>query len=94
MLPRRSSGFQNNRTSPRCVRPTPRDFTDEQWETIQPLISPPSRVGRPRTVAMRAVLNPFSSLDRSGCQGDMVPHDRFPKSTVDDCFAQGRDDGT
>jgi len=52
------------------------------------------RVGRPRQVDMREVLNAIFYLDRSGCQWDMLPHDLLPKSTVYDHFARRRDDGT
>jgi putative transposase len=74
-------------------KPYPSDLTDEQWDIIRPLI-PSSRVGRPRLVAMREVLNSILYLVRSGCQWDMLPHDLLPKSTVYDYFAQWRDDGT
>ena len=37
-------------------KPYPSDLTDQQWEIIKPLI-PVHRVGRPRTVKMREVLN-------------------------------------
>ena len=74
-------------------KPYPSDLTDEQWEIIEPLI-PVSRVGRPREVAMREVLNAIFYQNRSGCQWDMLPHDLLPKSTVYDYFAQWRDDGT
>jgi putative transposase len=74
-------------------KPYPSDLTDEQWEVIQPLI-PVNRVGRPRQVEMREVLNTILYLARSGCQWDMLPHDLPPKSTVYDYFAQWRDDGT
>src|SRR5206468_6389422 len=43
---------------------------------------------------MREVLNTLFSLNRSGCQWDMLPHDLLPKSTVYDSCAQWRDDGT
>src|SRR2546429_1140379 len=43
---------------------------------------------------MREVLNTIFSLNRSGCQWEMLPHDLLPKSTVYDYFAQRRDDGT
>jgi putative transposase len=33
-------------------------------------------------------------LNRRGCQWARLPHDGLPKSTVDDYFAQWRDDGT
>jgi transposase len=74
-------------------KPYPSDLTDEQWEILRPLI-PVSRVGRPRTVEMREVLNAIFYVDRAGCQWDMLPHDFPPKSTVYDYFAQWRDDGT
>jgi putative transposase len=74
-------------------KPYPSDLTDEQWQIIEPLI-PVSRVGRPREVDMREVLNTIFYQNRSGCQWDMLPHDLLPKSTVYDYFARWRDDGT
>lgn len=71
----------------------PSDLSDEQWAIIEPLI-PVNRLGRPRKVDMREVLNSILYLNRSGCQWDMLPHDLLPKSTVYDHFAQWRDDGT
>src|SRR5438128_8322072 len=75
----------------------PSDLTDEQWAIVEPLIPPAKqhqRGGHPRVVDMREVLNTILSLNRSGCQWDMLPHDVLPKSTVYDSFAQWRDDGT
>jgi putative transposase len=75
----------------------PSDLTDEQWAIVEPMIPPAKqnpRGGRPREVDMREVLNTMFSLNRSGCQWDMLPHDLLPKSTVYDSFAQWRDDGT
>jgi len=43
---------------------------------------------------MREVLNTLLYLNRSGCQGEMRPHDLLPKSSVYDYFAQWRDEGT
>jgi len=74
-------------------KPYPSDLTDEQWALIEPLI-PAHRVGRPRQVDMREVLNTILYVNRSGCQWDMVPHDLLPKSTAFDHFARWRDDGT
>jgi putative transposase len=71
----------------------PSDLTDEQWAIIEPLI-PVNRVGRPRAVNMREVLNAIFYLNRSGCQWDMLPHDLPAKSTVYDHFAQWKADGT
>ena len=75
----------------------PSDLTDEHWAIVGPLIpsaKQSKRGGRPRKVDMREVLNTLFSLNRSGCQWDMLPHDLLPKSTVYDYFAQWRDDGT
>jgi putative transposase len=74
-------------------KPYPSDLTDEQWAALEPLI-PIYRVGAPRRVDMREVLNTVLYLVRSGCQWDMLPHDLLPKSTVYDHFARWRDDGT
>src|SRR5438132_5682352 len=75
----------------------PSDLTDEPWAIVAPLIPPATqspRGGRPRQVDMREVLNTLFSLNRSGCQWEMLPHDGLPKRPVYDDFAQWRDDGT
>jgi putative transposase len=85
--------FKNDRSRKRYSS----DLTDEQWAIVAPLIPPAKqspRGGRPRQVEMREVLNTIFSLNRSGCQWEMLPHDLLPKSTVYDDFAQWRDDGT
>jgi putative transposase len=74
-------------------KPYPSDLTDNQWAIIKPLI-PVHRVGRPRVVDMREVVNTIFYLNRSGCQWDMLPHDLLPKSTVFDHFARWKADGT
>jgi len=74
-------------------KPYPSDLTDEQWEIIPPLI-PVNTVGRPRQVETREVLHAIFSLNRSGCQWDMLPHDLPPRSTVHDSSYQWRCDGT
>jgi putative transposase len=72
----------------------PSDLTDEQWAIVGPMLPPAKQRqhgGRPRAVDMREVLNTLLYLNRSGCQGAMLPHDLLPKSTVYDYFAQWRD---
>ena len=74
----------------------PTDLTDEQWVILEPRL-PPARTqhgGTPRRVDMRVVLDTLLYQNRTGCQGDMLPHDLLPKSTVYDYFAQWREDGT
>jgi putative transposase len=73
----------------------PSDLTDEQWLLLEPLLpTPPEKLGRPREVDLREVINAIMYLNRSGCQWDMLPHDLPPKSTVYEYFSQWRDDGT
>jgi putative transposase len=74
-------------------KPYPSDLTEDQWELIRALI-PVYKVGRPRQVDMREVINAILYLNRSGCQWDMLPHDLPAKSTVYESFGQWRDDGT
>jgi putative transposase len=73
-------------------KPYPSDINDEQWENVRDLI-PVNRVGRPRQVDMREVLNTILYQARSGCQWDMLPHDLLPKSTVYDHFTHWREHG-
>jgi putative transposase len=62
------------------------DLTDEQWQLIRPLLPPPSRVGRPRRVCRRQVVDAILYVNRTGCQWRQLPHD-FPKwRTVYDLF--------
>jgi putative transposase len=75
----------------------PSDLTDEPWAILAPMIPPAkqnTRGGRPRKVDRREVLNTLFSLNRSGCQWDMLPHDLLPQSPVYDYCARWRDDGT
>jgi len=60
------------------------DLTDEQWGILEPLLPPPRthHGGTPRRVPMREVLDTLLYPNRPGCQWDMLPHDRLPKSTV------------
>jgi len=74
-------------------KPYPSDVTEQQWAIIEPLI-PVNRMGRPREVDIREVLNAIFYLNRSGCQWDMLPHDLPPKSSVYDYFARWKADGT
>jgi putative transposase len=74
-------------------KPYPSDLTDDQWAILEPLI-PINRLGRPREVDMREILNTLLYIDRSGCQWDMIPHDLAARSTANDYFVQWRDDGT
>jgi putative transposase len=75
-------------------KPSLPDLTDDQWDILPPHI-PTSKPGeRPREVDMRELINTILYLNRTGCQGDMLPHDLLPKSTVYEDFVTWRRDGT
>jgi putative transposase len=74
-------------------REYPSDLTDEQWQLIEPLLPKPSRVGRPRTVCRRRIIDAILYVVRTGCQWRQLPHD-FPKwRTVYDLFWHWRTHG-
>ena len=72
----------------------PTDLTDAQWELVAPLVPPPKRGGRPRTVAMREVLNAILYIDRAGCQWRMLPREYPNWKTVYWYFTRWQDDGS
>jgi putative transposase len=73
----------------------PSDLTDEQWHLIRPLL--PKRrwhkPGRPRTVALRAIVDAIFYILRTGCQWRMLPHDFPPWGTVSSQFYRWRKSG-
>ena len=60
----------------------PSDLTDAEWALVSPLIAPAKRGGRPRTVDVREVLNAIFYVLSTGCQGNALPFDLPPRSTV------------
>lgn len=83
-------------TEEQTRKPYATDLTDEQWAILEPMIPPPrtQHGGTPRRVDMREVINTLLYQNRTGCQGEFLPHDLLPKSTVYEYFAWWRDDGT
>jgi len=76
-------------TRPHYVRESLRyasDLTDAEWKLIEPLMPPPSPVGRPRTTDLRAVMNAILYMASTGCQWRLLPKDFPPYSTVQGYF--------
>jgi putative transposase len=73
----------------------PSDLTDDQWQLIRPLL--PKRrwhkPGRPRTVALRAIVDAIFYILRTGCQWRLLPHDFPPGGTVASQFYRWRKSG-
>ncbi len=72
----------------------PSDLTDGQWAVLAPLIPPPKRGGRPRTLDIRQVVNAILYIDRAGCQWRMLPREYPNWKTVYWYFTRWQDDGT
>lgn len=70
------------------------DMTAGEWSIIEPLLPPPRRLGRPREVDLREVLNAILYVLATGCQWRALPKDFPPRSTVQGYFYRWRDDGT
>ena len=70
------------------------DLTDAEFALVAPRLPPPSRLGRPRTTDLRAVLDAIFYLLRTGCQWAMLPKGFPPKSTVFGYFRRWWQDGT
>jgi putative transposase len=70
------------------------DTTDEDWKVISPLMPKRRRIGRPREVDLRAVVNAILYILTSGCQWRALPKDFPPRSTVQYYFYDWRDRGT
>jgi putative transposase len=72
----------------------PTDLTDAQWELIRPLLPKAKPGGRPRSVALREVLNGIFYIVRGGVPWRMLPHDLPPWGTVHYSSWRWRRDGT
>lgn len=71
----------------------PSDLTDAQWETVEWLLPPPARRGRPREVSHREVVNAVLYVNRTGCQWRALPHDFPCWKTVYNIFWEWRNTG-
>jgi putative transposase len=58
------------------------DLTDEEWKVLGPLLPKRKRIGRPRRVDLRAVLNAILYILATGCQWRAIPKEFPPRSTI------------
>ncbi len=72
----------------------PSDLTWEQWLLIEDLFPEPLSGGRPRTVAIYAVVNAILYVLCQGCTWRGLPGDFPAWSTVYGYFRKWREDGT
>jgi putative transposase len=67
------------------------DMTDAEWLLLSFFLPAAYRVGRPREVDLRAVLNAILYILATGCQWRALPKDFPPRSTVQYYFYLWRD---
>jgi putative transposase len=67
------------------------DVTEAEWRLLAPLMPPPHKVGRPREVDLRAVVNAILYIAATGCQWRALPKDCPPRSTIQYYFYGWRD---
>jgi len=67
------------------------DLTDREWQVIARLLPKPRRVGRPREVDLRVVMNAMLYILATGCQWRALPKDFPPFTTVQYYFYNWRD---
>src|ERR1700726_642987 len=67
------------------------DTTDAEWLLLSFFLPARCRVGRPREVDLRAVMNAILYILATGCQWRAVPKDFPPRSTIQYYFYDWRD---
>jgi transposase len=70
------------------------DLTDAEFTLVAPHLPAPSRIGRPREVDLREVLDAILYLLRTGCPWRLLPREFPPGSTVFGYFRRLWEDGT
>lgn len=73
----------------------PTDLSDAQWARLYPLLErDPTKGGRPRTYALREIVNGLLYVLRGGIRWRARPHDVPPWESVYDHFRRWKRDGT
>ncbi len=70
------------------------DLTDAEWGLIAPHLPLPFRLGRPRKVDLREIVNALLYIAVTGCQWRQLPKDFPPFTTVQSYFYKWSGDGT
>jgi transposase len=77
----------------RCGLRYASDMTDAEWRLIARRLPPRRRLGRPRKVDLRKVVEAILYILSTGCQWRALPREFPPYSTVQGYFYAWRDDG-
>ena len=69
------------------------DLTDAEWRLIVRRLPPRRRLGRPRKIELRKVVEAILYIASTGCQWRALPREFPPYSTVQGYFYAWRDTG-
>jgi len=69
------------------------DMRDREWALIEPWMPPRKRIGEPRRVDPRDVMDAILYMASTGSQWAMLPDDFLPSSTVRRYFYDWRSSG-
>ena len=86
--------MNNQQPPPATLQTYPSDLNDAQWSLLEALLPPAKPGGRPRTVALRQVVNAILDILWTGCAWQYLPKSYPNYKTVYHDFTQWRDDGT
>jgi putative transposase len=77
-------------------KPYSTDLSDAQWERLRSVFPPAKngRTGRPRTYALREIVNALMYQLRTGCQWRNLPYDFPPWEDVYDHFRRWKKNST
>src|ERR1700757_3540590 len=70
------------------------DLADGEWDIIEPLMPGCHRLGRPRSVSLRVIMNAILYMLSTGCQWRQIPREFGPFTTVHTYFFRWSRDGT
>lgn len=69
-------------------------LTDDEWSLIKPFLPGPARLGRPRLVDLRVIMNAILFMASTGCQWRQIPKEFAPFTTIQGYFYRWSRDGT
>ena len=69
------------------------DMTDAEWAMVEPFMPAVKRLGRPRKVDLRGVVEGLLYILRTACPWRLLPHDFPNRSTVQRSFYAWQTDG-
>ena len=70
------------------------DLTDAEWQLIEPLLPPASKMGRPRSTDPREVWNAIQYMLGTACPWRAIPKCFPPFTTIQNYFYAWQEDGT